>query len=585
MGHEIFRRAASIFARTMANRATCAQSVFPGRRPADPAALSRRSGRQQQFGRQLGLLIVAAALLGFAGMLCGPAFAQKMTLPGQFGVSSTGAATYTVPIVAPPGTSGVVPSLALSYDSGRGNGILGLGWALEGLPVVTRCAQTQAQDQVRGTVNYDANDRFCLDGERLVAISGAYGADGTEYRTATEGFSRIYSRGSAGGGPAWFEVRTKSGQTMKFGDTADSRVLAQGKNITREWLLHQLYDVKGNYYVVNYYLDTTNGSAYPFRIDYTGNTNAGLTPANSIGFVYDSSRIDIEYAYHVDSIIKTNLRLTNIQTFSGALMVSDYRIAYGSGASGRSRVDRVTLCSAAGSCTPATSFAWQGSASLPGTSPFSAQWSGYNFIVGDWNGDGRADLILQSKGAGESIMLVSDENGQLAATGFKPTWWRADWYDIYTGDWNGTGRTGIALIAKIDLAPCYFFLSTGSAFEMMPFTPNWGGARIAVGDWNGDGKSDLFWYSPGSDAATYLFVSLGNGWFTQSGPPLAGWGTYDVYVGDWNGDGRSDIAFISKTDGHRCYFLTSNGTTFELLDFQPGWGGARLGRLERRRKD
>jgi hypothetical protein len=52
-----------------------------------------------------------------------------------------------------------------------------------------------AQDGVRGSINYDANDRFCLDGQRLVAISGTYGADGTEYRTEIESFSKVISRG------------------------------------------------------------------------------------------------------------------------------------------------------------------------------------------------------------------------------------------------------------------------------------------------------------------------------------------------------------------------------------------------------
>jgi hypothetical protein len=81
-----------------------------------------------------------------------------------------------------------------AHSQGR-NGLLGLGWHLEGLPSIGRCPRTIAQDGVRGSINYDANDRFCLDGQRLVAISGTYGADGTEYRTEIESFSKVISRG------------------------------------------------------------------------------------------------------------------------------------------------------------------------------------------------------------------------------------------------------------------------------------------------------------------------------------------------------------------------------------------------------
>lgn len=135
-----------------------------------------------------------------------PAAWAAVFTPGEFAVSPTGAATYTIPIRVPPGTAGMEPKLALVYNSQAGNGLLGVGWSLSGLSAITRCPQTVAQDGVKGGVNYDANDRFCLDGQRLVAISGVYGADSTEYRTERESFAKIVSYGTAGNGPAWFRV-------------------------------------------------------------------------------------------------------------------------------------------------------------------------------------------------------------------------------------------------------------------------------------------------------------------------------------------------------------------------------------------
>ena len=145
--------------------------------------------------------------------------AQQMSLPGTFDVSASGAATYDIAIAVPPGTAGMVPSLKFSYSSQNGNGILGVGWSLSGLLSITRCAPSLVQDGVRGGITYTSADRFCMDGQRLVAISGTYGADGTQYRTEVDGFSEIISHGSVGTGPAWFEVHTKAGQIMQFGNT------------------------------------------------------------------------------------------------------------------------------------------------------------------------------------------------------------------------------------------------------------------------------------------------------------------------------------------------------------------------------
>src|SRR2546423_13827634 len=49
----------------------------------------------------------------------------------------TGTGSTTVPIATSPSRSGFGPQLALSYDSGAGNGAFGFGWDLS-LPSITR---------------------------------------------------------------------------------------------------------------------------------------------------------------------------------------------------------------------------------------------------------------------------------------------------------------------------------------------------------------------------------------------------------------------------------------------------------------
>jgi hypothetical protein len=49
----------------------------------------------------------------------------------------TGTGSMSVPIATSPGRGGFGPQLSVSYDSGAGNGIFGLGWNLS-LPSITR---------------------------------------------------------------------------------------------------------------------------------------------------------------------------------------------------------------------------------------------------------------------------------------------------------------------------------------------------------------------------------------------------------------------------------------------------------------
>jgi hypothetical protein len=314
----------------------------------------RRTGREMIVAT-LGMLFLSSAQAG------------PMTTSGSFDVSPSGAATYTIPVQVPPGTGGMEPKLALAYNSQSGNGLVGVGWSLSGLSAISRCPRTLAQDGVRGSVNFDANDRYCLDGQRLININGANGGDGTEYRTELESYSRIVSYGSAGNGPAWFKVWTKAGQIIEYGNTADSRIEAVKASsaatwptgTVRTWAMNKLSDTKGNYLTFTYTEDGTNGDFYPARIDYTGNSAAGLTPNNSIRLVYET-RPDITPLYDGGSLIKSTVRLSKVQTYAKVsnvdTLVKGYRLAYDvSATTQRSRLTSLTECDETGTptCLPA----------------------------------------------------------------------------------------------------------------------------------------------------------------------------------------------------------------------------------------
>lgn len=112
-------------------------------------------------------------------------------LKGNFSVGGDGSSSYSVPIDVPKGTSGMEPQLSLGYSSNGGNSICGLGFGLSGLQSITRGPSSLKKDGFIDGVDFDEKDRFFLNGERLVCVSGTYGMDGSVYRTEMDSYSRI----------------------------------------------------------------------------------------------------------------------------------------------------------------------------------------------------------------------------------------------------------------------------------------------------------------------------------------------------------------------------------------------------------
>jgi hypothetical protein len=144
------------------------------------------------------LMSMAVTALGLAAfLLVGPP-TSTVALPGKSSVYANGNASDRIAISVPPGTAGLAPTLSFQYNNQSGNGLLGMGWPL-GVPAVGGCPQRVAQDGAMGRINSDANDRFCLDGQRLMALNGSTnGADGTRYAREIESLSLVISHGMAG---------------------------------------------------------------------------------------------------------------------------------------------------------------------------------------------------------------------------------------------------------------------------------------------------------------------------------------------------------------------------------------------------
>lgn len=330
-------------------------------------------------------------------------------LAGEFRVDESGSATYSIPLSVPDGVAGVKPQLSINYNSQGGFGLLGIGTSISGAGSISRCHQTLIQDGGAKPITWSAEDRFCLNGQRLMIISGAYGAPGSIYKTEIDSFSLITAVGGVTGNPDYFEVRAKDGSLASYGKTGNSKLSTLFSTFI--WSLSQFEDNVGNRIDYTYEGDNTTGQrlasinyAYPI-------TKSSVSAAAKVNFYYEdrndsttsfistnSSAIGNEFS------IKQTKRLATIRTFNtitnGETLVKRYSFGYTYNSVGQSRLSTATECTneSESSCYKPTLFTWatasQGISSTPlwfNKLPAANSFKTHKFM--DINGDGRQDLV------------------------------------------------------------------------------------------------------------------------------------------------------------------------------------------------
>lgn len=507
-------------------------------------------------------------------------------LNGQFSVTQTGAVNYDIQVSLPPGTANFQPKIEIDYSSQSSNGVAGMGFALNGFSRITRTGATIPQDGFKGGVNYDDGDRLQLDGSRLMNINttdSLYCYDGAVFMTQLQSWTKVTAHGQAGQGADSFSVQLKNGTRLQYGNTTDSKVLAQGKAFAsgsaagsvREWLLSQATDPNGNgirfFYTAspkdsagNVIANLSgNGVSYPDAIYYT--IGHGQKAQRKVKFCYER-RTDTLIRYEGGAGVAIPLRLAQIQTLvldaSGdSVTVSNYHLRYETQAPlGISRMASIVQQGAKGAYAQPTTFSWTNganglvpSASLSWEGPTNSN-AGFE---GDFNGDGVTDLVPVS-GNNISAVYFSTPSGFSKTTISPSILTNAT---TYVADYNGDGLPDIFVCTGSSEGKIYFCNGHGftSPLTVSGLHVSMSGSNCAwAADFNGDGKSD-FLTVQGSAAYLSLGSNAGLTYKTMvSGLQLI---QGQIFVADYNGDGLNDI-----------YSGNNNGGNLYLADFSRGNG-------------
>jgi hypothetical protein len=178
--------------------------------------------------------------------------------------------------------------------------------------------------------------------------------------------------------------------------------------------------------------------------------------------------------------------------------------------------------------------------------------------TGDFNGDGRGDILWRDSSGNLGIWLMSCSLSacsvlQAGAVGNVPSIWTV----LGTGDFNGDGKADILWRDSNGNVAIWIMNSLQIEFSLSVGVVPLSFSVAGIGDFNRDGKADILW----RDSSGNLVVWLMNGATVLSAVSFTGEvSAFSVAAtGDYNGDGYSDILFRDSSGNTAMWLM--NGTS------------------------
>lgn len=236
----------------------------------------------------------------------------------------------------------------------------------------------------------------------------------------------------------------------------------------------------------------------------------------------------------------------------------------------------------------------------------------HRIIVGDFDGDDRSDLFLQARAAtGIHALVIADIGGRFTSAQPQQSWtndswgvfnWSTQHSIIFAGDFNGDGRSDLLIQAKPTIVlidydvpipvpthqPNTFgvVLSQGGAspFQQLGVQPwsrdangvDWSPnvTNVIVGDFNGDDRDDVLLQSRNSGRPTYLLNGNAGGDVFSSSSALSANVPISsdrarLLAGNFDGSGGAGIYIQARTPDGTNYVANAVGSSITASAHNP----------------
>jgi len=187
--------------------------------------------------------------------------------------------------------------------------------------------------------------------------------------------------------------------------------------------------------------------------------------------------------------------------------------------------------------------------------------------TGDFNGDGRSDVLWRNDNGAISNWLSTASGGWTDNYANGGTSAPTSWQIVGTGDFNGDGRDDMVLRNDNGAITNWLATPNGGWFDnyLVAGTSAPTSWKIAAtGDFNGDGRDDLLLRNDNGAITSWLGTENG-GWFDNylNAGTSAPTSWHIVGTGDFNGDGRDDIVFRNDNGAITNWLGQANGGWFD----------------------
>ncbi|WP_164519327.1 PQQ-binding-like beta-propeller repeat protein, partial [Pseudoalteromonas rubra] len=442
---------------------------------------------------------------------------------GSFRVNEQGAATYSIPIALPQGIAGVTPEVSLNYNSQQPESSVAQGWQLSAGSAISRCRQTLAQDGAFKPISIgvsDEEDRYCLDGQRLMLINNAvHGKVGAEYRTEINTQQRIEIEAGEEPYKVQFAVYGKDGSKRIYGGTKNSQ--AGGEHYPTSWLLRQSMDSVAA--ASNKAEPAANVIKYRYRhggagggvdsvlgqletvlssIDYSGYT---------VTFNYQAGPVR-HLAYSLEPVslpMWSKAQLKDIRVSKGSVPLHYYDLHFENGANGVRQLTSVQHCdrpvwSSGALCKQPIRFDYEDTKTYPQMNASHTLISAGNnekivaTSVLDTDGNGEPELatLIQLESLYEHELCLIDRDGNQTCQVID-TNNRLNNVQMMPFDHEGDGTQGLLIQTSESRnsarSKWVYFTFNGNGWQEQVLTTSTSMGTVRIGDANGDGQDDLMY--------------------------------------------------------------------------------------------